>query len=113
MRIALIICLCASMTACDGGFRVRGSIAATSKPIPAVCKVELKGPPGALICCNRTISPPAVATSFTVAPQQARYKLLLLCDGFQPVERNFKYGSDATPTTPLDLGVITLQPSAP
>jgi hypothetical protein len=113
LRIALIFCLCASMAACDGGFQVRGSIAATGKPVPTVCKVELKGPPHALICCNRTVAPPAVAISFTAAPEQARYKLLLLCDGFRLVERDFMYGLDATPTKPLELGVIKLQPSAP
>jgi hypothetical protein len=113
LRIALVICLGACVTACDGGFRVRGSIEAQSKPMPAICKVELKGPPDALICCNRDISPPTVDIRFTVAPAKASYKLVLLCDGFQAVEHDFKYGSDTTPTKPLDLGVIRLRSTGP
>ena len=113
MRKLLIFCFCVCVTACDGGFRVRGTIASQNKPIPPICKVELKGPSDALTCCNQPVSPPTVDIRFTVAPSKLSYKLILACDGFLPVERDFKYGSDVTPTKPLELGVIALQSSAP
>jgi len=101
------------VSACDGYFRVRGTIDAQNKALPANCSVELKvkGSPNALTCCDRTISPPKIDTSFTVATSRRSYKFILACDGFQPVERDFKYGSDVSPTRSLELGAVTLVPS--
>ena len=68
MRKLLIFCFGVCVTACDGGFRVRGTIFAQNTPIPAICKVVLKGPPDALTCCNQPVSPPTIDIRFTVRP---------------------------------------------
>lgn len=76
------------------------------------CTVALKGPPDALMCCDTTFSPPKVDVPFTVAPTKTVYKLVLACPGFQPEEREVRYGVDVSPSKPLELGVITLRPAA-
>jgi hypothetical protein len=100
------------MVACDGGFRVRGTIVAQDQSLLSDCTIALKGPPDALTCCDRPWSPPSLDTRFTVAPTQIVYKLVLSCSGYQPEERTFKYGEDASPSKPLELGVVTLRPAA-
>jgi hypothetical protein len=75
------------------------------------CSIELKGPPDALVCCNGPVTPPKIDTIFTVAPATMAYKLTLACEGFAPVEHPFKYGVDVSPSRPLDLGVVTLNPA--
>jgi hypothetical protein len=107
-----VVALCLCMVACDGGFRVRGTIVAQDRSSLSNCTVALKGPPDTLMCCDTTLSPPKVDVPFTVTPSKISYKLVLACVGFQPEEREFKYGVDASPSKPLELGVITLRPSA-
>ena len=107
--LLLVVCLC--IVGCDGGFRVRGALVARDQSHLSNCTVTLKGPPDALTCCNTTVSPAKIDMHFTVAPSRISYKLVFTCAGFQPVEREFKYGVDASPSKPLELGVITLQPS--
>jgi hypothetical protein len=65
------------------------------------------------MCCDSTIFPPKIDVQFTVAPSTIGYKLVMVCKGFQPAEREFKYGVDTLPSKPLELGVVTLRPSVP
>jgi hypothetical protein len=97
------------MVACDGGFHARGTIFAQDRTSLSNCRIALKGPPSALMCCDTTLSPPKVDVHFTVAPSAIAYKLVLACAGFRPEERAFKYGEDASPSKPLELGVIILR----
>ena len=114
MRRCLLILVCVGVAACDGGFHVRGSIVAKDKSSLSNCTATLKGPANALSCCDKNvISPPNFNLLFTVAPSNIRYKLVLLCEGFQPEAREFTYGEDVTPSKPLELGVVTLQRSMP
>jgi hypothetical protein len=109
---SLLCAFCLCVAACDGGFRVHGTIVAQNQAPLSNCTVALKGPPNALMCCDTTLSPPNVDVPFTVAPSKIDYELVLTCAGFQPAEREFKYGVDASPSKPLELGVVTLRPSA-
>jgi hypothetical protein len=111
MRGLLIAVLCLCLSTCDGGFRVRGNITGPNRVVPQMCRIELNGPPEALTCCNGPVSLPRIDVPFTVAPSRIRYKLVLTCDGFNPLERDFTYRIDTSPTKPLDLGVVTLLPS--
>jgi hypothetical protein len=113
MRKYLLVAVCLGTVACDGGFRVRGTLLAEDQAPLSHCTVALKGPPNALTCCDSTISPPNFDVLFTVAPSKIGYKLVLACDGFQPAEREFKYGVDTLPSKPLELGVVTLRASVP
>jgi hypothetical protein len=99
------------MVACDGGFRVHGVVVAQNQAPLSNCTVALKGPPSALMCCDTSLSPPEVDVPFTVGPAKIGYKLIFERAGFQPEERDFKYAADASPSKPLELGVITLRPS--
>jgi hypothetical protein len=96
------------MVACDGGFHARGTILAQDRTPLFNCTIALKGVPKALMCCNSPIRPPQVDVHFTVAPSPNAYKLVLTCAGFRPEERAFKYGEDASPSKPLELGVVVL-----
>jgi len=106
----LLLTVCLGIVACDGGFRVHGALVAGDKSPLSNCTVTLKGPPNALMCCDTTVSPGKIDAQFTVAPTEISYKLVFACADFQPVEREFKYGVDALPSKPLELGVMTLQP---
>jgi hypothetical protein len=101
---ALSLCI----VACDGGFHAHGTILAEDRTPLSNCTIALKGPPKALMCCDTNISPPNVDVHFTVAPSPNAYKLVLTCAGFRPEERAFKYGEDASPSKPFELGVVVL-----
>jgi hypothetical protein len=101
------------MVACDGGFHARGMIFAQDRTPLSDCTIALKGPPKALMCCDTNLSPPKVDVHFTVAPSANAYKLVLTCAGFRPEERTFKYGEDASPSKPLELGVVVLRRFVP
>jgi hypothetical protein len=107
----LLLTACLVAVACDGGCRIRGTIVAKDGSPLTNCSIELKGPPDALICCNGPVTPPKIDTIFTVAPTTMAYKLTLTCAGFVPAEHPFKYGVDVSPSKPLELGVVTLQPA--
>jgi hypothetical protein len=114
MRRYLPIVLCVGIAACDGGFRVRGTIVAQDQTSLSNCTATLKGPSDALSCCDTNIiSPPKVNLQFTVAPSTIHYKLVLACEGFKPEAREFTYGKDVLPSKPLELGVVTLQRPPP
>jgi hypothetical protein len=104
--VALSLC----SVACDGGFHARGMIFAQDRTSLSNCTIALTGPPSALMCCDTKLSPPKVDVHFTVAPSNIAYKLVLACAGFQPEERVFN-GEDASPSKPLELGVIILRHS--
>ena len=101
------------MAACDGGFHARGTIFAQDRTPLSKCTIALEGPPKALMCCDSTLSPPNVDVHFTVAPSTNAYKLVLACAGFRPEERAFRYGEDASPSKPLELGVVILRRFVP
>lgn len=107
----ILLTACLAAVACDGGFRVRGTIVAKDDSPLTNCNIDLKGPPDALICCNGPMTPPKIDTIFTVAPTTMAYKLTLACAGFVPAEYPFKYGVNVSPSKPLELGVVTLQPA--
>jgi hypothetical protein len=106
LMVALSLC----SVACDGGFHARGMIFAQDRTSLSNCTIALTGPPSALMCCDTKLSPPKVDVHFTVAPSNIAYKLVLACAGFQPEERVFN-GEDASPSKPLELGVIILRHS--
>jgi hypothetical protein len=112
LRKYLLAALSLCSVACDGGFHARGMIFAQDRTSLSNCTIALKGPPSALMCCDTTFSPPKVDVHFTVAPSATAYKLVLACAGFRPEERAFKYGDDASPSKPLELGLIILRRSA-
>ena len=110
-RFPLLLAVSLITVACDGGFRVRGTVVSKDGSPLSNCKVEVKGPPDALICCDGPLTPPKIDTFFTVAPTKIAYKLTLACAGFAPAERLFEYGVDVSPSKPLELGVVTLMPA--
>jgi hypothetical protein len=97
------------MVACDGGFHARATIVAQDRSPLSNCTIALTGPPNALMWCDTSLSPPKVDVHFTVAPSPNSYKVVLACAGFRPEEHAFKYGEDASPSKPLDLGTIILR----
>ncbi len=105
----LLLCI----AACDGGFHARGTILAQDRTPLSNCTITLKGPPKALTCCDATIRPPQFDVHFTVAPSPNTYQLILTCAGFRPQERAFKYGEDASPSKPFELGVVVLRRLVP
>jgi hypothetical protein len=96
---------------CDGGFVVRGTVVSSTSASLEHCSLDIRWPSGSLMCCTAALSPPNISTVFVVpVGSKNTYTLILSCPGFRPYEVRVRYGQDASPRKPLDLGVITLQP---
>ena len=110
-RVMAFSGLMLAVTGCDGGFLVRGTVVSrTSVPLEH-CSLDIRWPSGSLICCAAALSPPKISTMFLVPPfSKKTYTLTLSCPGFRPYVVRVRYGQDASPRKPLELGVITLEP---
>jgi hypothetical protein len=107
----LLLALCLSVAACDGGFLVRGKLVASDQTALRDCTLSLTGPPHEPIFAQSEVSSDGFSTAFTVPPTRNDYTLTIACAGFRPQRVKAQYGVDMTTSKPLELGVIELQPN--
>jgi hypothetical protein len=107
-RAMVVLVISCGVAACDGGFRARGTVVSADAVPLEHCTLSLQPPAGGLACCDGPVDPTHVNTLFTVPPSAAHYTLA--CPGFRPYVREVVYGTDVSPSRPLNLGVVVLQP---
>ena len=72
------------------------------------CTLEIVEPKDALYSVGRPVEPDNIQASFTVSPFDQLYKLALKCPGYRTEFFSVRYGTDVTPSKPLEFGTVTL-----
>lgn len=112
MRKAAALSVLVLLTACDGGFAVRGRAVTEPPSVVGRCTLSITEPAGALSGGNGPVDPQNIETRFTVAPSDITYTLALLCAGYKPHMFQVRYGKDVSPSKPLEFGTVVLVPAS-
>ena len=109
-QIAVSLLLFSMLTACmgDGVVVVAGQLRSESRAALDSCQLQLIVPSSEMASYyTEEIEPPAFSLSFTVAPRDENYPLVITCAGHEPYRSTVRYASGES--SPRDLGVITLR----
>ncbi len=92
----------------DGGFRVLGTIASNEGQLPDTCTLDLNRKDDKHFFGPIVTKPGQFSTMFLVAPYKAEYRLIISCPGYESRRIAIRYGEDATPTKPINVGEIIM-----
>ena len=109
-KIVAIVLACSSLTACvgDGVVRVSGRLASESAASLGTCQLQLVVPSSEISDYYETdIDPIQFSESFTVAPRDETYPLVITCAGHEPYHGTVRYVPGGHDTA--QLGSITLR----
>jgi len=93
----------------DGGFRVIGSIESSEGQLPDKCTLDLNNQDDKHFFGPVITQPGQFSTMFLVAPYKAEYWLVISCPGYESQRIAIRYGENATPTKPLNIGEIKMK----